>query len=110
MYQVLRELLPKNGFEPDAPTRSAAPPTGAITSGPAQPVVASPVTHRLVPDLSHPSNTIKGSLGKRPIDIGDFITEFEPTGERIDHHLGNQGCAEHCNGEDHDLVAEPQRG
>ena len=68
------------------------------------------MTHRPVPDLSHPSNTIKGSLGKRPIDIGDFITEFEPTGERIDHHLGNQGCAEHCNDEDHDLVAEPQRG
>ena len=34
VYQVLRELLPKNGFEPDSPTRSAAPPTGAITSGP----------------------------------------------------------------------------
>ena len=28
VYQVLRELLPENRFEPGAPTRSAAPPTG----------------------------------------------------------------------------------
>ena len=50
----------------------------AITSVPPQPVVASSITHRPVPDLAHPSNTVKGSLGKRPIDIGDFIVEFEP--------------------------------
>ena len=40
----------------------------AITGGPPQPVVASPVTHRPWPDLTHPSNTTKGSLGKRPAD------------------------------------------
>ncbi len=28
VYQVLHELLPKNRFEPGAPTRSAAPATG----------------------------------------------------------------------------------
>ena len=28
MYQVLRELLPENRFEPSTPTRSAATPTG----------------------------------------------------------------------------------
>ena len=28
MYQVLHELLPKNRFEPGAPTRSAAPSPG----------------------------------------------------------------------------------
>ena len=28
MYRVLHELLPKNRFEPGAPTRSAAPATG----------------------------------------------------------------------------------
>ena len=33
MYQVLRELLPKNRFEPGAPTRSAAPPTGPLQVG-----------------------------------------------------------------------------
>ena len=27
---------------------------------------------------AHPSNTIKESLGKSPVDIGDFIIEFEP--------------------------------
>ena len=66
MYRVLHELLPENRFDPGAPTRSAA--DRAITGGPAQPVVASPVTHRPAPDRAHPSNTIKGSLGKRPVD------------------------------------------
>ena len=68
VYRVLCELLPENRFEPGAPTRSAAPPNRATTSGPPQPVVASPATHRPEPDPAHPSNTIKGSLGKRPVD------------------------------------------
>ena len=66
-----------------------------VTSVSPQPVVASPVKHHPAPDLAHSPNTIKGSLGKRPVDIDDFITYFEPAGERIDRHLGDQGCASH---------------
>ena len=68
MYRVLHALLPKNWFEPGAPTRSAAPSPGPSQVSPPQAVVASPVTHRPVPELAHPSNTVKGSLGKRPVD------------------------------------------
>ena len=45
--------------------------------------------------LAHPSNTVEGSMGKRPVDIDDFITEFEPVGEGIDRCLGYQGRASH---------------
>ena len=94
VYQVLRELLPKNRFEPGAPTRTPR----RRPDHHKWPSSTSRCESRNAPsgaDLAHPPNTIKGSLGKRPVDIGDFIIEFEPTGQRIDRHLGYQGCAPH---------------
>ena len=48
MYPVLRELLPKNRFLPRRSHEKRRAADRAITSGPTQPVVASPVTHRPV--------------------------------------------------------------
>ena len=67
MCRVLHELLPENRFEPGASRRSAAPPTGPSQEALLKQSLRIP-THRPEPDPAHPSNTIKGSLGKRPTD------------------------------------------